>query len=359
MRRSTSGSPISPPDVPLALRQQVDLTPFNSFGCRATAGELVHIQTDEPAALASACRWLDQFDGGLVLGGGSNLLFAGPDIAAVLHIRIAGREIAADGACGERPIIRAAAGEPWHPFVMWTLAQGCFGLENLALIPGTVGAAPVQNIGAYGVELAELIDSVEAFDRQTGKPVILAPQDCGFAYRDSAFKHEPDRWLITAVRFRLRRSAELMLDYGDIRSELREARIDAPTPDDVAQAVMAIRRRKLPDPARLGNAGSFFKNPLIGHQQAQQLIDRWPGMPVFDTPAGLKKLAAGWLIEQCGLKGYRDGDAGVHAEHALVLVNHGNAGGQQILALANRIIRQVQDRFGVTLEPEPRIIRCV
>ncbi len=358
MRQSTSGLPTNKPElVDLRQRQHADLTPLNSFGCPATAGSFVQLSRDTPDAIAQAVRWIDGFENGLILGGGTNLLFATDQIPAVLQVALPGRA-RLPGQNAETPIVvRAAAGESWHEFVLWSLAEGYSGLENLALIPGTVGAAPVQNIGAYGVELASLVHSVEVFDRHSHQPGLLSVNDCGFGYRDSEFKRQPERWLITAVRFSLHQTPKLMLDYGDIRQELASQRITQPTPADVAQAVTNIRRRKLPDPKVLGNAGSFFKNPIVLPEQASQLRKRWPDMPCFEVAPQTYKLAAGWLIEQCGLKGFRAGDAGVHESHALVLVNYGRASGQQVLALADQIVRQVRQRFGIELEPEPRIIR--
>jgi len=240
---------------------------------------------------------------------------------------------------------------------MRTLRQGLCGLENLALIPGTVGAAPIQNIGAYGAEVREFIHAVEAFEPATGTMHRFNADGCGFAYRDSLFKQQPDRYIVTAVEFNLSRVPSLKLDYAGIREELDSLGIAAATPQHVADAVIAIRRRKLPDPAVLGNAGSFFKNPIVPAAQAEALKAEHDALPVFrgndDTT---RKLSAAWLIDQCGWKGHRDGDAGVAASHALVLVNHGQATGAQLLDLARRIADSVRSRFGVSLEPEPRVI---
>ena len=353
-------SQVDPADV-LRARTDVDLTGLNSFGCPCVAGRFITISDTQPDTLLAVEQWLRDNPGALILGGGSNLLMATPRLNAVAHLGIMGRQrlptpTRSAGSQKHDVLVRAGAAEIWHPFVQWTLAQGWFGLENLSLIPGTVGAAPVQNIGAYGVELDRLIDSVEAIDRLSGKPVILTPAECGFAYRDSAFKKAPERWLITAVRFRLSTEPDLMLDYGQIRDELSTRKIQAPQPVDVAQAVIDIRQRKLPDPAVLGNAGSFFKNPIIEAHASAQLQARYPTMPVYPATNGKKKVAAGWLIEQCGFKGKRLGDAGVHEAHALVLVNHGQASGREILALAHRIISAVSQTFGIELEPEPRVI---
>ncbi|MFK7962710.1 MAG: UDP-N-acetylmuramate dehydrogenase [Burkholderiaceae bacterium] len=353
-------SRVDPADV-LQARTDVDLTGLNSFGCPCVASQFVTISNAQPGTLQAVAHWLRDKPDALILGGGSNLLMAAPRLNAVAHLGIVGRQhlpASSNPADSQQHdvLVRAGAAEIWHPFVQWTLAQGWYGLENLSLIPGTVGAAPVQNIGAYGVELDCLIDGVEAFDRLSGKPVLLTPAECGFAYRDSAFKQAPDRWLITAVRFRLSTKPKLMLDYGQIRDELAAQKVLSPQPADVARAVIKIRKRKLPDPTVLGNAGSFFKNPIIDAREATQLQARYPTMPLYPATTGKKKVAAGWLIEQCGFKGKRLGDAGVHEAHALVLVNHGQASGREILALAHMIVSAVSQAFGIELEPEPRVI---
>lgn len=291
----------------------------------------------------------------LVLGGGSNLLFA-DDLAGVA-LAIGDDAVAIVQDDGDAVRVRAGAGRGWHDFVLQTLALGLSGLENLSLIPGTVGAAPIQNIGAYGVEIDQRVHAVEAWDRATGAPVRLAAADCGFAYRDSRFKREPGRWIVTAVEFALTRRPRLVLGYSGIGDELEAMGIDAPTPAQVSEAVCRIRRRKLPDPAQLANAGSFFKNPIIPATRADALLAQHPDLPCFDAGArGMRKLSAAWLIDAAGWKGHRDGDAGVAPGHALVLVNHGSARGAELLALARRIAGSVQARFGVALEPEPRIV---
>ena len=291
----------------------------------------------------------------LVLGEGSNLLFAGDVAGTVLHIALVDVRIVEDRATDA--LVRADAGADWDALVRWTLDHELQGLENLALIPGTVGAAPIQNIGAYGSEVGEYIDNVEAFDRESGTRRTLRPDECAFSYRDSRFKREPTRWIITAVTFRLPRQHALRLNYAGIGEELAAMAIDRPNARDVAAAVTRLRRRKLPDPAVIGNAGSFFKNPLVSVETAAALKSSHPALPNFPgTDPAQRKLSAAWMIEDCGWKGFRDGDAGVSAQHALVLVNHGHATGAQLLLLANKIIASVHARFGVTLEPEPRIV---
>ena len=289
----------------------------------------------------------------LVVGEGSNLLLTRDFPGLVLVPAMRGIAIVDDD--GDTATVRAHAGENWNEFVLWTLGQGLAGLENLVLIPGAVGAAPIQNIGAYGVELAEFVHAVDAYDRAAAAPLRFANADCAFGYRDSRFKREPDRYVVTALELRLPRRREPRLDYAGVRDELAAMRVDAPTPSLVAEAVSRLRRRKLPDPAVIGNAGSFFKNPVVPKAQADALARDHAAMPRW--PAGdATKLSAAWLIEQTGLKGVRDGDAGISERHALVLVNHGRATGAQLAALAQRVQRDVHARFGVALEAEPRIV---
>jgi UDP-N-acetylmuramate dehydrogenase len=326
----------------------------NTFGVPATAPWLIEV--DDVAALEEVLALPQVTDAEtLVIGGGSNLLFAGDAPGAVISLATRSTAIVSDD--GERARVRADAGVPWHPLVMWSLEQGLCGLENLALIPGTAGASPIQNIGAYGTEVGEFIDIVEAFDRHHGVRVRLDREACAFAYRDSVFKHAPDRYLVTAVEFLLPRTPSLRLDYAGIREELDARGIAAPTARDVGEAVIRIRQRKLPDPAVVGNAGSFFKNPIVSQARAEALLVDYPTLPVFRGDAlHNRKLSAAWMIEACGWKGHRDGDAGVSAAHALVLVNHGAATGAQLLALARKIAASVHARFGVAIEPEPKLI---
>ncbi len=289
----------------------------------------------------------------LVLGEGSNVLLADDFDGLVLVMATQGVLVEAEGATTR---IAVAAGEHWDDFVRWSLAQGYAGLENLILIPGTVGAAPIQNIGAYGTEVAEFVESVEAWDRQRAEVVSLDREACAFAYRDSVFKRDIDRYIVTAVRFALPRERPLQLKYAGIEEQLQRMGITTPTPFHVAEAVVHLRTRKLPDPAVIGNAGSFFKNPLVDAAQAAALHAEHPDLPQWPLADGTTKLSAAWLIEACGFKGLREGDAGISNRHALVLVNHGQAGGDALWTLARRVREGVQARFGVRLEPEPRII---
>ena len=337
------------------LVENARLDARNTFGVAARAPMLVEVS--DTSALAELFGYAMLRDGPvLVLGGGSNLLFAGDAPGAVLALSSQRIDIIDNQ--DDAAIVRADAGVGWHDFVLWTLGHGLCGLENLALIPGTVGAAPIQNIGAYGVEVRDRIRAVHAYDRHDGRVVRIDAGDCAFAYRDSLFKQDPDRYVVIAVEFALSRTPELRLDYAGIREELAAMGIDGtPRASQVAEAVIRVRQRKLPDPARLGNAGSFFKNPIVPVATGEALQAAHPAMPMFRGAGDdTRKLSAAWLIDQCGWKGHRHGDAGVSAEHALVLVNHGQATGLQVLDLARRIAASVQDRFAIAIEPEPRII---
>ncbi len=290
----------------------------------------------------------------LLLGEGSNVLFAGDVDTPVITLKTHGVEELEGDAATVR--YRVAAGEHWDDLVRWTLAQGHAGLENLILIPGSVGAAPMQNIGAYGVEAGEFIESVEAFDLADRRCVHFTHAECAFAYRDSLFKRHPDRWLITAVTLHLPRAWTPRCEYAGVRDELRRMGVEHAAPIHIADAVINLRTRKLPDPNVIGNAGSFFKNPLVPAAEADVLRREHPAMPCWPAPGGTSKLSAAWLIETCGFKGLREGDAGISNRHALVLVNHGDATGAQLWALAQRVRAGVHARFGVWLEPEPRVI---
>ena len=288
----------------------------------------------------------------LVLGGGSNILITGDFSGLVLHMRTKGIEIT--GEDRNAIYVRAAAGESWHQLVQWTLQHGLGGLENLSLIPGSVGAAPIQNIGAYGVEVKDCFHALTAFDFATGATFSLNKQACEFGYRDSVFKHRlRDRLAILDVTFALPKNWQPNIRYADVAQELLARGLDMPTAQNISDAVIAIRTRKLPDPAKIGNAGSFFKNPVVSQSLREKLLERYPQLVSYAQPDGNFKLAAGWLIEQCGWKGKSLGGAGVYQYQALVLVNHGSAHGRDIVQLACAIQNDVEARFGVRLEPEP------
>lgn len=337
----------------LVLHENLSLKPFNTFGVDVPARLFAEASNDQQVREALALAAQRELPL-LVIGGGSNLLLTGAVEALVLRMASRGLRILSDD--GERVVVEAEAGEPWHPFVQWSLAQGLAGLENLSLIPGTVGAAPMQNIGAYGVEIKDVFVGLTALDRQSGELREFGLDECVFAYRDSLFKQQPGRWLILRVRFALSRKNALHLDYGPVRQRLQAEGIEQPTASDVSRAICAIRSEKLPDPAELGNAGSFFKNPLVPAELAERIRVEHADLVSYPAADGQVKLAAGWLIERAGWKGFREGDAGVHRLQALVLVNYGAATGAQLLALAQRIQVDIQARFGVQLEIEPNVL---
>lgn len=335
----------------LTLSQDQDLTSFNTLGLASSAQHLLRL--DDTVALPELHELVQEHARVIVLGGGSNVVLARSLAGLVLKVETKGIRLLEETS-NER-VIEAKAGEVWHSFVAHCLAQGWPGLENLALIPGTVGAAPVQNIGAYGVELDQRFHSLVAWDLQAGREVEMGLEDCRFAYRDSLFKHaEPGRWLIMAVRFRLPVAWQPILAYPDLQRQafLQQAGVQA---QQVFDAVCDIRRSKLPDPAVLGNAGSFFKNPVVEAEQYQRLKREHAGLVAYAQPDGRWKLAAGWLIDQAGWKGRREGCVGMHERQALVLVNYGGARADDVLALAEQIKASVQGRFGVRLEQEPII----
>jgi len=336
------------------LAENVSLAGRNTFHLQVRAAMMADVTRAE--SLPELFDFAMLRDGPvLVLGEGSNLLFAADFPGVVICLTMAGARIVEDD--GAHALVRAEAGLSWNDLVTWTLGKGLAGLENMALIPGTVGACPIQNIGAYGVEVGEFIETVEAFHRGTHQSKRVSRIDCEFGYRDSRFKAELDQWVITAVEFRLPRQRELRLDYAGVREELAAMGVDTPRAPHVAEAISRIRTRKLPNPALLGNAGSFFKNPMVPAGLAEALVAEFPQLPVFSTDAaGRRKISAAWLIEAAGWKGFREGDAGIAAQHALVLVNHGNATGAQLLSLAHRVADSVREKFGVALEPEPRLI---
>ncbi len=337
---------------PWSLTENAPLQSLNTFHVAARAPRLLRVA--DATALPEALAALGDAPL-LVLGSGSNVLLAADPEGAVLCFD--NREINILEHRADHAIVHAGAGVVWHELVMWSLGEGFSGLENLALIPGTVGAAPIQNIGAYGAQVGEFIHLVEAWDCHENQWVRLERDACRFGYRDSLFKHDADRYLITAVQFRLPLLHELRLGYAGIAEELQAMGVELPAAADVANAVIAIRRRKLPDPDVLGNAGSFFKNPVLPREQAELLLQQYPALPVFPgEDEGSRKLSAAWMIDACGWKGHRNGDAGVSPGHALVLVNHGTASGAELLALARRISASVLERFGVPIEPEPRLV---
>lgn len=337
---------------PLPLQRDFPLRILNTFGIDAKAHAYVPVHgVDDLLAVRNspALSALPR----LILGGGSNLLFTRDFPGLVLHMQ--NRGIVLAGEDDSNYYVNAAAGEVWHQFVLWTLANNMGGLENLSLIPGTVGAAPIQNIGAYGIEIKDRFHSLTYLDMDTGALVILNKQDCQFAYRDSVFKHGlAKRAVVIDVTFALPKQWQANIRYGDVAAELGTN--TAPAPADIASAIIAIRSRKLPDPAVIGNAGSFFKNPVVSADVFTALKRRFPNLVSYVQPDGTVKLAAGWLIDQCGWKGKTLGAAGVYDKQALVLVNLGHAQGEEIVALSRAIQADVARQFGVSLEPEPVFI---
>ena len=328
------------------------LKPYHTFRTDAWARLLVEANSEQ--AIADLAR---KHTGSplLVLGQGSNVLFRTYVDTPVLVNRIMGKGM--ERLEGGTIRVWAGAGEPWHDLVVWTLNRQAYGLENLSLIPGTVGAAPVQNIGAYGVELNDVFESLEAIDLTTGAKHMFSLEDCRFGYRDSVFKKEyKDRYAITRVLVRLNADPVLCLEYGAIRETLAGMGVSQPTPEDVSAAVIRIRSEKLPDPLVLGNAGSFFKNPEVSGDDWERIRSEFPNLPRYASEPGRFKIPAGWLIEQCGWKGRRVGKVGCYSYQALVLVNYGGATGEEIWSFAESIQDSVWSRFRILLEPEVRLV---
>jgi UDP-N-acetylmuramate dehydrogenase len=332
------------------LQSQRELGPLNTLALPGRAARFARIETAEALRdplFASGPRF--------ILGGGSNLVLTGDVDRLVLHMAIPGRRLVKEDS--EAFYIEAGAGENWHDFVQWTLAQGWPGLENLSLIPGTVGAAPIQNIGAYGLEVGELLHSVTAWDFDRQAVVSFSRDDCRFAYRDSLFKQEgwhlSGRMAITSVLFRLPKAWQPNLRYADVAQELATGGIAEPSAQDIAAAIVAVRQRKLPDPALLPNAGSFFHNPVVDAARAAALADIYPTLPRYPQADGRVKLAAGWLIEQAGWKGKALGPVGMYEKQALVLVNRGGASGADVRNTMQAVQAAVRDKFAVDLTPEP------
>ncbi len=339
----------------MTIQQDVDLYQFNTFALHANAAcfvgcesveELLHLRDSAVVGTRPI----------VMLGGGSNILFADRVDEAIVRYLKRGMSVVDESA--ESVLVRFEAGERWHDCVAWAVSKGYGGMENMALIPGSIGASPIQNIGAYGREFKDVAHEVHYVDFEGAREVVLSAEDCAFAYRDSIFKSAlKGKVAITAVVLRLQKHPAVHFAYKDVERELDERGIEQPGIHDVFNAVVAIRTRKLPDPIRLANAGSFFKNPVIDAGLADELKQRHETMPVFETDdTALRKIPAAWLIEQCGLKGYRRGAAGVYEHHALVLVNHGGATGSQMLALADEVIQRVEERFGIRLEKEVNIV---
>lgn len=325
----------------------------NTFGISAFAKEFVAAHSiDELADILKQNKGKKVF----ILGGGSNMLLTKDIDALVIHVDIKGKEVVNETA--EYADVKAMAGENWHEFVMFCIENDLGGVENLSLIPGNVGTTPIQNIGAYGVEIKDTFLQCEAMDIETGEITIFTNEECEFAYRESVFKGKlKDKYIIVSVTFRLTKNHhKIHTGYGDIAAELTKNGVTIPTIKDVSNAIIAIRQSKLPDPKEIGNSGSFFKNPIITAEEFEKAYERNHEMPHYSVGETHVKVPAGWLIEQCGFKGSRFGDAGVHARQALVLVNYGNATGRELLDLSRNIQEAVFDKFGIRIEAEVNII---
>ena len=325
------------------------LKKYNSFGIEAYCRTFVSVKAED-----NISEVLKEIDGQVrVLGGGSNILLTGDIEETVLFNEIKGIKVLQQHK--DHVIVEVGGGEVWHAFVMWAVLNGYGGVENLALIPGTVGAAPIQNIGAYGVEQKDVFVSLTAYDLKTGEDEIFDLDDCKFGYRDSIFKQKyKGKYLITSIRYKLSRKHQLQLAYGAIKQQLVEERITDPTIREVCDIVIKIRNSKLPDPRYLGNSGSFFKNPVVRQDKFESIRSIYPDMPFYPADEGIK-IPAGWLIEQCGLKGKRIGDTGTYEHQALVIVNHDNATGQEIWNFAQQVMSTVEEKFGIVLIPEVNI----
>jgi UDP-N-acetylmuramate dehydrogenase len=335
----------------MKVLENASLRNLNTFAVEASAKLLITIDSEEDVLSLPA------FDSkkDLVLGGGSNVLFASGVPGTVFLNRITGREIVEEH--DDRVLVEAGAGEDWHQLVLWTLEKGLGGLENLSLIPGLAGAAPVQNIGAYGVELSSVLEGVTAWDCSKSGWVVFGKEECQLEYRNSRFKSaQPGRYLITSMRLWLNRHGTPHIEYAGLRDELLSMGISQADSRQVSEAVIRIRQRRLPDPAQIGNAGSFFKNPVVSPDEAANLIELFPALPAWPAATAKVKLSAAWMIEFCGLKGHRDGDAGVSDQHSLVLVNHGSASGREIANLAMHVNTVVYEHFGLRLEQEPALV---
>lgn len=337
----------------MQIQSQFSLKRYNTFGIDAKARAFIAVNSvDELRQVLQDHNHEKKF----ILGGGSNMLLTQDIDALVIHVNLKGKRIVQED--DDFVWVECQAGENWHAFVLWTLEQNFGGLENMSLIPGNVGTTPVQNIGAYGSEIKDTMTQCEAMKIADGSLHIFTNADCHFGYRESIFKQEAkDQYIITSVTFKLtKRNHTIKTGYGDIQAELAKNKISQPTIQDVSRAVIAIRQSKLPDPKELGNSGSFFKNPVISKADFEQVQQKFPEVKFFPVSENQVKVPAGWLIEQAGFKGIRVGDAGVHKNQALVLVNYGNATGAEILALSQNIRNTVLEKFGISIEAEVNVI---
>ncbi len=338
----------------MLIERNISLKPYNTFGVDVSADYMTHIATTTDLAKVYSSgkfRLMKK----MVLGGGSNVLFTKPFKGMVLKIGIRGIEIMNDGE--KTVLVKVGAGENWHQFVLWAIENGLGGIENLSLIPGTVGAAPIQNIGAYGVEQESVFHSLEAYEISSGEIVRFYKEDCKFDYRYSVFKGpQKDRYIITRVYYQLRKDPEFNVSYGNLKETLEKMNVSELTLESVSQAVINVRKSKLPDPLTIGNAGSFFKNPVIGKDFYQSLKTAFEEIPGYEMEGDLVKVPAAWLIDHTGWKGFQRGEAGVHQKQPLVLVNYGQATGNDLKKLSEEVQESVLKKFGIQLETEVNII---
>lgn len=334
------------------IEKNISLQPFNTFGIDVKAAYFSRFSsTEELSMLFKETKELPF----VIIGGGSNLLLTSDFNGIVLRNEILGKTILEETA--DSVLVKIGSGENWHEFVLWAVENDFGGVENLSLIPGSVGASPMQNIGAYGVEIKDVFEHLLAYHIESGETHQFSLEDCQFGYRESVFKRSlKNQYVITEVCFRLEKNRKVNTTYGAIEQELQKMGVSSPTIRDVSNAVISIRQSKLPNPAELGNAGSFFKNPVVDAKIADSILEKFPSAPVYLAENGKKKLAAGWLIEQAGWKGKTIGTCGVHKLQALVLVNYGGSTGNQIYHLSTAIITDIQEKFGVTLEREVNIL---
>ncbi|PWA07226.1 UDP-N-acetylmuramate dehydrogenase [Flavobacterium psychrotolerans] len=337
----------------MEIHTDFSLKNYNTFGIEAKAKQFISIHSNDELKTI-----LQQYpnDEKFILGGGSNMLLTKDIEALVIHVDLKGRKIINENE--DSVWVESQAGENWHEFVLWTINQNFGGLENMSLIPGNVGTTPVQNIGAYGTEVKDTFISCQAMEISTQETKTFTKDDCHFGYRESIFKNEAkNRYIITSVVFKLtKKNHKINISYGDISTELIKSNITNPTLKDVSNAVIAIRKNKLPDPKELGNSGSFFKNPILLKTDFQKIHQQFPEMKYYDVSETEVKVPAGWLIEQAGFKGKRFGDAGIHKNQALVLVNYGHATGQEILNVSRNIQETILGTFGIRIEAEVNII---
>ena len=337
----------------MQIHQNFSLKKYNTFGIEAKAKQFVAVHNLEELKLV-----LENYrnDEKFILGGGSNMLLTQNIDALVIHVDLKGKKVIKED--DNFVWVESNAGENWHEFVLWTINQNYGGLENMSLIPGNVGTTPVQSIGAYGAEIKDTFVSCDAMNIETQQMKTFTKDECNFGYRESIFKHEAKgKYIITSVVYKLtKHNHKISVEYGDIKSELAKNNISSPTIKDVSNAVITIRQSKLPDPKELGNSGSFFKNPVISRELFLKVQEKFPEVKYFEVSPTEVKVPAGWLIEHAGLKGYRKDDAGVHKNQALVLVNYGNATGQDILNLSKYVQKTVFDKYGIAIEAEVNVI---